>query len=124
MIPSDEFLSVLGGKATFRCLTPIPGAAIVSVEWLLNGIKLKDIMGNISNVSVVFTTISNGNGIGSLLFADLPLEYNNTQVSCSANFTTGEVISTAASNLIILQGKLHVHADLGESTLSESPTTV
>ena len=95
-------MSVLGGAAVFRCLTTIPSLTINNVEWLVNRMPLTDvmIMSSFRNVSV-----SQRNGIGTLRFADLPLEYNNTQISCSATFSTGEVeSSTTTSNLKILQG--------------------
>ena len=93
-------MSVLGGTAVFRCLTTIPSLTINNVEWLANGIPLTDVMSSFRNVSV-----SQRNGIGTLQFADLPLEYNNTQISCNATFSTGEVESSATtSNLKILKG--------------------
>ena len=96
-------MSVLGGTAVFRCLTHNPSLTIDIVEWLVNGMPLNDVMSNLSNVSVEFTTV--GSSVGILKFADLPLEYNNTQISCNANFSTGEVESSATtSNLKILQG--------------------
>ena len=103
LIPSDEFVSVLGGAATFRCFTTIPGTTIVSVEWLVNGTLLTNLVSSFRNVSVTFNTV--GGGVGILQFADLPLEYNNTQISCNATFSTGQFrSSTTTSILRILQG--------------------
>ena len=76
-------MAALRGTALFSCF--IVDAAAMSVEWLINGTSLDNLM--LSNVSQEFV-------IG-LRFEYVPKEYNNTRISCIGN----GVLSTENSRL-------------------------
>ncbi len=67
---------------------------ITSVQWLINGTPLADL--SLANVGTEFSQISRQ---GTLIFNNISVEYNNTNIQCRANSSNGE---TADSNSLTL----------------------
>ena len=94
------FVSYPGGQAIFGC-TPLKFAvSIVDVEWIVNGSSLESLTTANRNI----TSIRDSMGRYGLMFADIPVEYNSTTVSCNVTFSKGSGISDPAS-MLILQGR-------------------
>ena len=92
--PPDEFVSVLGGTASFSCITS-PGSndLITSVQWLVNDTLLE----NLGLENVVTT-------LGQLRFRMLS-EYNNhTSIRCRASLISGTVSTSRDATILLIQG--------------------
>lgn len=95
IFPSDNVVvSTLGGNTSLSCASSL--GTVNSVEWLINGTAVpRD-----ENIVLYFNKID---GIGTLKFTNLALEYNNSRVKCQASFGSEGVVTSSAT-LLLLQG--------------------
>ena len=98
----DPSESVLGGTAEFTCMRTTASIEIESVEWLLNGTLLDNF--NFSESDVTQRFIRFNGGIGRLVFNNLPLMPQITEIVCRATLRNGATVLSTATNLIVLQG--------------------
>ncbi len=70
---------------------------IISVEWLINGTELEDL--SLTNVEAGFI------GQGVLVFNNISVEYNNTNIQCRANLSNGETVDSNDFTLLV-QGEI------------------
>ena len=94
-----EYISTPGGRAFFTCLIA-PGVSVVDVQWLVNGTELDSL--NLANVTSIFETAGTRKR-GSLLFAQIPVEYNTTTVKCIV-MTMNENLTAAQNSTLLIQG--------------------
>ncbi len=74
----------------------ISGTTITSVEWLINGTRLEDF--SLTNVETQFIELFRQ---GSLVFSNISVEYNNTNIQCRATLSNGETNSAT----LLVQGE-------------------
>ena len=68
---------------------------IQQYHWLVNGTRLEDL--NLGDRVQDFMTRTTG----SLLFMNIPEEYNNTTIQCKATLTSGEIIYSNNATLLV-----------------------
>ncbi len=73
---------------------------ITSVEWLINGTQLEDL--SFTNVETEFSQLSRQ---GILIFRNISVEYNNTNIQCRATLSNGETVDSNNFTLLI-QGEM------------------
>ena len=76
------------------------GTTITSVEWLINGTRLEDL--SLTNVETEFSQITRQ---GALVFNNISVEYNNTNIQCRATLSNGETGDSDNFTLLV-QGEL------------------
>ena len=82
--PPGEFITVLGGTATYACtISGVIDGFIESTQWLANDIALEEM----ETVALIGT---------QLRFSMLSVEYNNTSIRCRATLTSGSVSTSEA----------------------------
>ncbi len=100
--PPDVVVSYPGGPARFRCIS-ISRQVIANVQWLLNGSSLDSLtLRNVSH-SLAQDEFTNQITTATLNFADIPVEYNNTIIQCSVEYTTGS-FEASEEAVLLLQG--------------------
>ncbi len=72
------------------------GTTITSVEWLINGTRLEDL--SLTNVETQFIELSKQ---GILVFNNISVEYNNTNIKCRANLSNGETEDSNNFTLLV-----------------------
>ena len=96
-LSSSGDVFIPGVNPVFNC-----GAAsdvtitITSVQWLINGTPLEDL--SLTNVQTEFSQISRQ---GTLVFRNISVEYNNTNIQCRATFSNGETVDSNNSTLLV-----------------------
>ena len=85
----------MGGEATFICIAST--MPIMNLEWHVNGESLSSLQ--LSNVVQLFS-----HGVGTLRFDNVTVDYNDTRVQCLATTSSGEVVASTNSTLLV-QGK-------------------
>ena len=92
--PPDVFVSVLGGTASFSCITS-PGSndLIESVQWLVNDTLLEEL-----ELDDVVTTL------GQLRFRMVSELYNHTSIRCKGKLTSGTVSTSRDATVLLVQG--------------------
>ncbi len=73
---------------------------ITSVQWLINGTPLEDL--SFTNVETEFSQISRQ---GTLVFNNISVEYNNTNIQCRANSSNGETVDYNNA-ILLVQGEM------------------
>lgn len=96
MFPSGEYVSFPGGNATFVCTST--GMPIRDITWMANTTELKESF----NTTIEFADI--GLGVGTLMFINITINYNNTEIKCRANHLSGAVVESNIATLLVLQG--------------------
>ena len=93
--PPGEFISVLGGSASFSCIT-LAGSNdfIESVQWLVNDTLFEDL--ELENAEIT---------LGQLQFRMLSRYHNHTSIRCRGNLTSGTVRTSNSSTHLLIQGK-------------------
>ena len=86
-----------GENPIYNCASS--SATITSVEWLINGTPLEDL--GLTNVVIVFSELTRR---GTLLFNDISVEYNNTNIQCRATLSNGETVDSN-SHILLVQGE-------------------
>ena len=93
--PPGEFVTILGGAASYTCTTSgVSDDFIESVQWLVNGTLLQDL--ELDNVVVT--------AAGELRFFMVTVDYNVTSIWCRANLTSGNVSTSGDASLLLVQG--------------------
>ncbi len=97
MLISTSHIFILGNHPTFNCASP--SDTITSIEWYINGTPLEDL--SLTNMATEFSQLSRQ---GILVFSNISVEYNNTNIQCRATLSNGE---TADSNnfTLLVQGE-------------------
>ena len=94
MYPSGAFITIPGGSASYTCSTSgVSGDFIVSEQWLVNDTLLEDL--ELDNIMVV---------AGQLRFFMITMGYNNTNIRCRANLTSGSIRTSRGGSLLLIQG--------------------
>ncbi len=91
-------MTIPGVMSTFLCQS-INSGGIQQFKWLVNGTRLKDL-----NQTERIRTSDLNQNIGFLNFNNIPVEYNGTTIQCIVTLTSGEVISSSNTELLV-QGK-------------------
>ena len=73
---------------------------IASVQWLINGTRLEDL--SLTNVATIFVELTRQ---GSLLFNNVSVEYNNTNIQCRATLSNGETADSNNVTLFVEEGE-------------------
>ena len=102
VFPPGQYVSTIGGTATFTC--SVSDGPITGVQWLVNGSELEDLNLPMANVEAVFETHETGSGHGILRFRNVPVEYNETRVTCIAITVAMGMIRATDSSLLLEQG--------------------
>ncbi len=92
---SNGNVFIPGRDPVLNCAS-IPGT-ITSVEWLINGTRLEDL--SLTNVETGFI------GQGVLVFNNISVEYNNTNIQCRDNLSNGETEDSNNFTLLV-QGEM------------------
>ncbi len=87
---SSGIAFITGSNTTYK-----RGYTITSVEWLINGTRLEDL--SLTNVETEFSQLLTRQG--TLVFNNISVEYNNTNIQCRATLSNGETVN---SNIIPL----------------------
>ncbi len=95
---ADNIISIPDDNSTYTCGSS--SATITSVQWLINGTQFEDL--NLTNVGTDFNEFSR---LGILLFSNLSVEYNNTNIQCRAVLNNGETLYSNNLTLLI-QGEI------------------
>ncbi len=69
---------------------------ITSVEWLINGTPLEDL--SLTNVETQFIELFRQ---GGLVFNNISVEYNNTNIQCRATLSNGETVDSNNFTLLV-----------------------
>ncbi len=85
---------ILGDNPVFNCGSP--SVTITSVQWLINGTRLEDL-----SLTNVVTEFSQQTRQGALVFNNVPVEYNNTNIQCRANLSNGETVDSNNVTLLV-----------------------
>lgn len=84
-----------GLDAKYICI-PHRETVATGYFWIINGTYLNDLQ-----LSDVFQGMDNNTGIGTLVFRNVPIEYNNTRVQCLAITDSDNEMPSNNSTLII-----------------------
>ena len=76
---------------------------ITSVQWLINGTRLEDL--SLTNVGNEFSPISR---LGALVFINISVEYNNTNIQCRATLDNGETVDSNNSTLFVQGERMNI----------------
>ncbi len=82
-----------GANPTLNCDSLL---TITSVEWLINGTRLDDL--SLTNVAAEFSQLTRQ---GALVFNNISVEYNNTNIQCRATLSNGEAVDSNNSTLLV-----------------------
>lgn len=94
--PSGRVVSVPGGEAKFTCLAQSVRDNVFSIQWFANGTILEE---------EERAEMSFASGVGILTLRNLTLDYNETEIACSARFNSGKVLFSNSATLLLLQGE-------------------
>ncbi len=83
-----------GDNPIYNCASS--SGTITSVEWLINGTQLEDL--SLTNVETEFSQLSRQ---GVLVFNDISVEYNNTNIQCRATLSNGETVHSNSLTLLV-----------------------
>ncbi len=94
-------LSSSNGDVFFPGRDPVLNCAslsgtITSVEWLINGTRLEDL--SLTNVETQFIELFRQ---GGLVFNNISVEYNNTNIQCRATLSNGETVDSNYFTLLV-----------------------
>ncbi len=95
---SNSNVFIPGRDHVYICVSST--ATIRSVQWLINGTRLEDL--SLTNVETEFSEKSRR---AMLVFINISVEYNNTNIQCRATLSNGETVDSIDSTLLV-QGKL------------------
>ncbi len=101
-LTSPGSVFVLGDNPVFNCVS-LHGATVTSVQWLINGTRLEDL--SLTNVRTDFSEITEQ---GSLVFNNVPVEYNGTYIQCRVTLSNGETENSNNSTLLV-QGEYKLY---------------
>ncbi len=96
VIPHGQFVSMPGGNATFTCIN----TGINNIQWLVNETEFESL--NLDNARQDYSSLQIGGLVSTLMFTNIPLEYNTTRIQCRIE-NSNEVTLQSQSSLF-LQG--------------------
>ncbi len=99
MFPPDELVSLVGGNAEFTCLSSSI-RMVIAIQWLINGSFIEDL--STINAMADFNEIANG--IGTLSFSNLILDFNMTTIRCRAEFGPNDFMTSSKVTILLVQG--------------------
>ena len=107
-INPDVFVTTPHGNGSFLCssFTSTLTGAITGVQWLVNNTMIEDIID--INITTKFSN-SVGIGIGRLNLTNIPMAYNNTNITCIAQSGSGQKEVTAS---VLIQGLYRIEGTL------------
>ncbi len=85
-----------GHNPVLNCASISGTIAITSVEWLLKGTRLEDL--SLTNVETDFIELARQ---GVLLFNNISVEYNNTNIQCKVSLSNGETVDSNNFTLLV-----------------------
>ncbi len=91
--PGSVFIP--GDNPIFNCAS-LPHTNITSVQWLINGTRLEDL--SFTNVVTDFSELTRQ---GVLVFNNISVEYNNTNIQCRATLSNGETVDSNDFTLLV-----------------------
>ncbi len=91
---SSGSVFILGDNPTYNCASS--SDIITSVEWLVNGTRLEDL--SLTNVETEFSQLSRQ---GTLVFMNISVEYNNTNIQCRATLSNGDIVDSNNDTLLV-----------------------
>ncbi len=77
-------------------ITVDPRPHLSSVQWLMNGTRLEDL--NLTNVPTEFREVTRQ---GTLVFNNISVEYNNTNIQCRATLSNEETVDSNNVTLLV-----------------------
>ncbi len=92
--PSNGVVFIPGNDPGYNCGSS--SVTITSVQWLINGTRLKDL--SLTNVATEFIERTRH---GTLVFNNISVEYNNTNIQCRATLSNGENVDSNNSTLLV-----------------------
>ena len=97
----DVFTSVPGGSAIFSCSASTLGGgdSIIDIQWQLNNTSVE--MLGLDSVADVFIPQTS---TGILTFSSISQDLNMTSVTCLANLTSGHVVISERTAILLVQG--------------------
>ena len=95
--------SIPGGSTTFTCSASTlgDGDSIIGIQWQLNNTPL--VILGLDNVADVFLPQTS---TGLLTFSSISQDLNMTNVTCLANLTSGHVVISERTAILLVQGWL------------------
>ncbi len=93
LLTSTSPVFVPGNNPIYNCGSS--SVTVTSVQWLINGTQLEDL--SLTNVETEFNQQTSQ---GILLFNNISVEYNNTNIQCRATLDNGETVDS--NNLTLL----------------------
>ncbi len=87
-----------GRDPALNCASLSDTITITSVEWLINGTRLEDL-----SLTNEFSQLTKQ---GVLVFNNISMEYNNTNIQCRATLSNGETVDTNNVTLLVQGEKL------------------
>ncbi len=97
---SNGDVFIPGRNPVLSCASPFD--TITGVEWLINGTRLEDL--SLTNVVTEFSQLFRQ---GGLVFNDISVEYNNTNIQCRATLSNGETVDSNNFTLLV-QGEREI----------------
>ncbi len=94
-LTSNGNVFIPGGNPTYICASP--SGTITSVQWLIKGTQLENL--SLTNVETEF---SQQTSQGILVFFNVSVEYNNTNIQCRATLDNGETVDST----LLVQGEM------------------
>ena len=92
---SNGNVFIRGEVPICNCATSSGTITITSVQWLISGTPLEDL--SLTNVETVFSRIRQG----TLVFNNVSVEYNNTNIQCRAILSNGETVDSNSLTLLV-----------------------
>ena len=98
-----------GRDPVLNCASLSDTTTITSVEWLINRTRLEAMLEDLSltNVLMEFSEVFRQ---GVLVFNNISVEYNNTNIQCRATLSNGETVDSNNFTLLI-QGEREIIED-------------
>ena len=101
IFPHGNFVSSLGGNASFTCYPTRDDLVVEQMVWLLNGSIFEDRPDVTPDVTSDFGSDVQA---GTLKFINLSSTYNTTRVQCRAELASGELLISNDPTLLLIQG--------------------
>lgn len=104
LYPADRFISYISGPAQFTCQPFFSRNTLVSVQWLVNGTRIENLVLNQTGTNVE-TRFSDHLEVGRLTFTNLQANLNNSRIQCQSTYHSGTTETSSGTTMILLQGK-------------------
>ncbi len=101
---SNGNIFIPGGRNPVYSCASLSGTTITSVEWLINGTQLEDL--GLTNVVTGLTELTKQE---VLVFNNISVEYNNTNIQCRATLSNRETVDSNNDTLLVQGERAKVH---------------